>query len=866
MKVREIKLVAAQTKGKSGKNEQVITRVVEKFNSRSKKDIKDWDKAVNAAGNITRPNRLPYYNICDEIEIDLHLTAVKQHGILDKIFAQEFRIVDDSGVIDEELTDFFRGQWFYDYCEHVIDAIFYGHSLIQVGDIIDVNGRKTIQDITLIPRRHVRPEFGEILKEQTDERGYPYRNDDSMMYWLVEVGTTRGLGLYKKIAPIVLFKKNVVSAWSEYCEIFGMPTRVGKTNSRDKKDLDRMEQQLEKAGKAAYALLQQGETFEFIESTKGDAFNVYDKFIERCNSEVSKAVVGSTLTTDTAPNGNRSLGDVHLQSSDNVTESIKRLITSVTRDALMVLLERRGLKVAGKKFEYAEQKDLKALFERTEKLIGTGQFKIDAEFVAWLNDTFGIPLKALEADTTNPPTNDPQPEPAKKPQKKKLSRDVSFIESLYKSCLCCETPAIKLAAGKQSDLDKASEALLKRVWAGAVEFDSEVFQAMSAILMDGLTAGWLNKKKIQLAYRNTSDFSIKYDAPDWETITQMEANLFKFSAAKTLAMVNELNKLLPDSKTFGEFSQKAAKVTGEYNVRTLRTEYNFAWQTAQNAAEYHRMVAEKDVYPYWQYITAGDSRVRPAHAALDKMTFKADDPAFSKIYPPNGWNCRCYVKPIRSYPESKLKTEQQALDALASTEVDGNGTSELDRMKKNGMDVNRAKAGVVFTQNQLYVKSFPEGGFGVKANYNSKDYTFENLDNGKLPELKSTIENAEAARTWFNEQAKDGEAVFKDYAERPIVLDSKTLNRKLKEGGSYEAEKRYELVTLIPDILQSPDEVWYQGNTTERGHTFNYIKMYNGEMVVVPVELKEGSLTRIKSFFKTQSDAERTGYLVKGLK
>ena len=53
-----------------------------------------------------------------------------------------------------------------------------------------------------------------------------------------------------------------------------------------------------------------------------------------------------------------------------------------------------------------------------------------------------------------------------------------------------------------------------------------------------------------------------------------------------------------------------------------------------------------DALPYWQYWTVGDDRVRPEHAVLNGFTARADDPVWRKIYPPNGFNCRCSVVPI----------------------------------------------------------------------------------------------------------------------------------------------------------------------------------------------------------------------------
>lgn len=838
------KVTTPKTK-QSGTNERVITRVVERFNMRSKKDIKDWRRALDAAESLMRPNRTLYYNLCDEVELDPHLTGVIEHGRRDKLFAQEFRVVDEDGNIDPLLTEFFRGKWFFDFCEFVLASTFYGHSLIQIGDIVDINGQQTITDIQLIPRRHVRPEYGEILTDQSDERGYPYRNDASMMYWLVEVGRNKELGLFKKAAPIVLFKKNAIAAWSEYTEIFGMPMRVAETTSRDSKDLDRLQDALDRMGKSATAVLNAGETFKFIESTKGDAFQVYDKLIDRCNSELSKLVLGSTLTTDTGANGNRSLGDVHMEGTNNVMESDKRLIASVVKDQLMTLLEQRGLKVQGRKFEYSEQKDLDALYDRVEGLLQ--HFEVDEQFI---NDTFGIPVKKKTA----PAEQNPEPPTGEKKKPQNLSHSHSWVDELYKECICCDTSQVKLAATKQTALDKYASQLADRCYNEEVTFSVDVFNAMNDILIDALIAGWMDEKKLKLSYRSTIDLKIDYSSPDWQTIANMEANLFRFSAAKTLALVNELNELAKE-KTFEEFKRKATPLLDSYTVNTLRTEYNFAWQTAQNAAEYNRMQAEKEVYPYWQYITAGDSRVRAAHKALDKMTFRADDPVWDTIYPPNGWGCRCYAKPLMSYSESKLANEAKALDALASTEIDSNGNSELDRMRKNGMDINRAKLGEVFTANQMYKQE-------LNANLGIKDnglQPYQDMSQKDWPSLPVVNKTKEEAKEWYAQNVKDETLI--DYAGRPIEFTAKTVDKHLEER--HIKEGRQNILELVPDVLLNPDEVFFQPRS-EKTQQYVYFKYYKGAALFVPVQIDKGKLS-VGTWFKIdrQVDDRRTGYLLK---
>jgi SPP1 gp7 family putative phage head morphogenesis protein len=86
-------------------------------------------------------------------------------------------------------------------------------------------------------------------------------------------------------------------------------------------------------------------------------------------------------------------------------------------------------------------------------------------------------------------------------------------------------------------------------------------------------------------------------------------------------------------------------VTGEAqlyqagSVRRLQTIYRTNLQTAYMAGRQKQFDAEADRAPFVQYLAVRDSRTRPAHAALHGQVFRLDDPAWSLIAPPNGFNC-----------------------------------------------------------------------------------------------------------------------------------------------------------------------------------------------------------------------------------
>lgn len=95
-------------------------------------------------------------------------------------------------------------------------------------------------------------------------------------------------------------------------------------------------------------------------------------------------------------------------------------------------------------------------------------------------------------------------------------------------------------------------------------------------------------------------------------------------------------QVIVDSQGVGELVQLGSP-------RRLKTIYQTNLQSAYMAGRKASMEETSDTHPFWRYVAILDGKTRPSHRALSGQVYRHDDPVWSAIYPPNGFNCRCRV-------------------------------------------------------------------------------------------------------------------------------------------------------------------------------------------------------------------------------
>ncbi|MCY1438332.1 phage head morphogenesis protein, SPP1 gp7 family [compost metagenome] len=126
-------------------------------------------------------------------------------------------------------------------------------------------------------------------------------------------------------------------------------------------------------------------------------------------------------------------------------------------------------------------------------------------------------------------------------------------------------------------------------------------------------------------------------------------------------------------------SEGGAEVVQLGSPRRLRTIYQTNLQSAYMAGRKAEQEAAAETHPFWQYVAILDGRTRPSHRALSGQVYRWDDPIWSAIYPPNGFNCRCRVTTF-----SARAVQRRGLAVVSSAGQVSTETVEVGVNKRTG--------------------------------------------------------------------------------------------------------------------------------------------------------------------------------------
>ncbi len=411
----------------------VVQNLVVRPVNRKTQDIGSWRNALRAA-EASNPRRVELYDLYDDILLDGHLDSVIDKRIM-AVTNAEWQFVKDGKIITK-VNDLVDTLAFEELLQGIMSSRFWGYAMMEFA--FNKQGRFTLYDV---PKKHMRPHTGIVSFEQTGDSGLNIR-EGIYLNTVMEVGKPKDLGKLLKAAQYAIYKRGSFGDWSQFAELFGMPFRVGTYDGFDESQRIQLETALEKMGGAAYVVKPNGSTIEFLENKTNSDGRLYDLLKDACNKEMSKVILGQTMTTESG--SSRSQGEVHKEVEESINLADRIFVRRLLNTRFIEILQANGIDTQGGWFsikgEGEEHLTKEQRLNMVIKLKKDGGLPVDDDF---LYEEFDIPKPAnydtlkneIESKKTVVTVPEPTPTPAaktgkttKKPKQKEQNPDAETTE------------------------------------------------------------------------------------------------------------------------------------------------------------------------------------------------------------------------------------------------------------------------------------------------------------------------------------------------------------------------------------------------------------------------------------------------------
>jgi len=359
---------------------------------------------------LTRGNAKSY-KIYDDLERDAHAGAV-----LDKRkMAVTSRPWEVNPASEEPLDvkaadivrDAFKAMQFDKMCEDLLDGTLKGFA---VGEIMWEVRDGFVVPRAVIPRLQRRWAFTltNELRLKTREQGtegvpVPDRKFIVHTYGGKD-GSPYGLGLGSKLFWPVWFKKQSITFWLTFADKFGSPTALGKYPvGSNKVETDKLLGALRAIAQDAGVIVPTGMEIELLEATRSGTVDTYEKLCRYMDEQISKAVLGETMSTSAASGGlGSNQAGVHNDVRKELAERDSKLLCDTIKRSLirwMVEYNVPGARLPELERNFEEAEDLTARATR-DKTLGEMGYEPTEQYIL---NTYGNGWLKKAAPVQPPP-------------------------------------------------------------------------------------------------------------------------------------------------------------------------------------------------------------------------------------------------------------------------------------------------------------------------------------------------------------------------------------------------------------------------------------------------------------------------------
>lgn len=365
--------------------QKVSGRIIQNPETMMAKELRDWISAVAIATDRDDPQFGMLSDLYQNLLLDNHLSSLIDSRIL---YCQrsKFKIIDDKGNENKELTFLFERPWFEELIRLILLSRFQGRTLIEIFETNELGELETVDEI---PQSHFSVRNKIIVKEEGDTNGWPYADGILSNYYL-QVGKDYDLGMLAQMTPAILAKKLGFGAWQDYLDKFGVPPLFITTDRMDSNRLKELYEAGTNFKRNNFMIGQGNEKFEIGNTGGVSSSDTFDLIIERINSELAKRILGgSGLSDEKAYVGS---SEIQFRLAKDRFESDKLLVKNILNSKVFPRLVKLSpvYKALEKHyFEWDNQESMTKM-EIADLVVKLGQtFEIDPE---WVEQETGVPI------------------------------------------------------------------------------------------------------------------------------------------------------------------------------------------------------------------------------------------------------------------------------------------------------------------------------------------------------------------------------------------------------------------------------------------------------------------------------------------
>ena len=179
----------------------------------------------------------------------------------------------------------------------------------------------------------------------------------------------------------VTFKKGGLKFWVIFTEKYGIPHLIGKhPRGASEEETDRLAGLLEQMVQDAIAVIPDDSSVEIQEANKSSSAEIFEKLMDKMNAEISKAILGQTLTTEVGSTGSYAASNTHFAVRQDIIDADKKMVEKTINQLIQWIYEINFSNKDVPVFEMFEVEDIDLGLAQRDKILSETGVKFTKDY------------------------------------------------------------------------------------------------------------------------------------------------------------------------------------------------------------------------------------------------------------------------------------------------------------------------------------------------------------------------------------------------------------------------------------------------------------------------------------------------------